>query len=299
MSTAAPPTQVDVRSGLTRDEFYARYVNKAPVLMKGAIAHLPASSRWSIDYLASLAPDLGVRLKVGPVARGMTTNVPLADYADTIREWEERAASETDPGSPPPYLHDVPLISLIPSLREDLQPFPTEFLPHFFRKQWWVFPQFFVGPSRAVTTFHFDTLLTHNLFFQFTGRKRFTMAAASDRDSCYTYNWRWSRLNAEAPDLERYPLFRDVRLHTCEVDAGDLFYMPPGTLHQVTSLTDSVSFNIDWHDRRSAVRGITAVRHGMPMQNLRYNVLLALGVCAGIPLRALMPALRSYFEYIS
>jgi hypothetical protein len=75
--------------------------------------------------------------------------------------------------------------------------------------------------------------------------------------------------------------------------------MPPGTLHHVRSLTASISFNVDWHERLSAVRGLTAVRHGMPVQNLRYNALFALGVLARVPLRVMMPVLRSYFTYIS
>jgi hypothetical protein len=37
----------------------------------------------------------------------------------------------------------------------------------------------------------------------------------------------------------------------------------------------------------------------MPAANLRYNILLALGVCAHVPLVVLMPALKSYFEFIS
>jgi hypothetical protein len=78
-----------------------------------------------------------------------------------------------------------------------------------------------------------------------------------------------------------------------------MLYMPPGTLHKVTSRSQSVSFNIDWHDRTSALRGLNVVGEHMPVRNLRYNLLFALGVWAGIPLRALMPALRSYFFYVS
>jgi hypothetical protein len=37
----------------------------------------------------------------------------------------------------------------------------------------------------------------------------------------------------------------------------------------------------------------------MPIRNLRYNALFALGVWGRVPLRALMPALGSYFVYIS
>ncbi|GAA2003219.1 cupin-like domain-containing protein [Catenulispora subtropica] len=294
-----PPSPVDVRTGLTRREFYREYVNRKPVLMKGALAHLPAAEKWSLDYFASVAADLPVRLKTGRVAEGRTETVSMADYCKTVAEWEERAAVQDDPGQPPAYLHDVPLLSLMPELRRDLDGFTGALLPRFFREQWWVFPQFFVGPSRAETPLHFDTLLTHNLFFQFHGRKRFLMVSDADRKRCGTYNWRWSAIDPDAPDLKRFPQFAGVPLTEAIVEGGDLFYMPPGTLHKVTSQTASVSFNIDWHDHRSALKGLAAVRDGMPAKNLRYNALLALGVWGRVPLRVLMPALKSYFVYIS
>jgi hypothetical protein len=299
MTTPTSSSPVDIRTGLTKAEFYATYVNKNPVLMKGSLAHLPATKRWSLDYFADMAPDLLVRLKTGRVADGHTEVARLADYRKTVAEWEERAASNPDPGQPPAYLHDVPLLSLLPELRRDLEPYAPDLLPRFFRDNWWVFPQFFVGPSQAETSLHFDTLLTHNMFFQFHGSKRFVTVDDADRKRCYPYNWRWSPIDPDAPDLALYPRFAGVRTRSCVVQAGDLLYMPPGTLHKVTSLSASVSFNIDWHDPLSARRGLTAACDGMPLTNLRYNALLALGVHARVPLRVLMPALRSYFVYIS
>jgi hypothetical protein len=299
MTPTIPSLPTDARTGLSKAEFYRTYVNVRPVLMKGALADLPATRLWSLDYFADLAADLPVRLKTGRVADGNTEVVRLADYRDTVAQWEARAATDPDPGPPPAYLHDVPLLSLIPELRRDLEPYSADLLPRFFRDNWWVFPQFFVGPSRAETPLHFDTLLTHNMFFQFSGSKRFVMVDDADRNRCYTCNWRWSPVDPDEPDLERYPQFAGVRTRTSVVEAGDIFYMPPGTLHKVTSLSASVSFNIDWHDPHSARRGLMAVHEGMPLKNLRYNALLALGVCARVPLPVLMPALQSYFVYVS
>jgi hypothetical protein len=299
MPSTVQSTPVDVRPALTAGEFYAEYVNRKPVVLKRAIASLPAVGRWSLRHFAEVAPDLPVRLKVGRVAEGKTSVVPLAEYAQTVRDWEAIPDDAKDGQCPPPYLHDVPMLALIPGLQKDLEPFPGDLLPRFFADSWWKFPQFFVGPSRSETSLHFDTLLTHNLFFQMHGAKRFAMVDASQRDRCYTRNWRWSPVDPDAPDLQRFPRFEGVPIREAQVEAGDLLYMPPGTLHKVTSKTESVSFNIDWHDRRSAVNGLLAVRDRMPVQNLRYNTLLALGVCCRVPLKVLMPALRSYFVYIS
>lgn len=298
MTTTAQPVPVDVRSELSPDEFRAVYAGRRPVVVRGGVADLPAVATWSPGYLGKVAPDQRVRIKVGTVSDGRTGTIRLADYADELAAWEAKAAGGADPGDPPGYLHDVPLLSMLPSLRQDLEPFPVGYFPKFFRAQWWDFTQFFVGPSKALTPLHFDTLLTHNLFFQVHGSKRFVMVADAERDKCYTYNWRWAAVDPERPDLEKYPRFADATVLTCEVHAGDLFYMPPGTLHKVTSLSSSISFNIDWHDRASALRGITSVRHGMPWTNLRYNTLFALGL-TGVPRGLLLPGLRSYYSYIS
>lgn len=299
MPVNTPPAPVEVRRRIPPEEFAARYAHRAPLLMRGALADLPAVSRWSLAHIASLAPAREVRVKTGSVAGGTTRAMTLRDYARAVATWEQRTATVNEPGTPPPYLHDLPLLSMIPGLRDDLDPFPGEFLPDFFRTAWWLFTQFFVGPSGAVTPLHFDSLLTHNLFFQIQGSKRFVLVDAADRHCCYPYRWRWSPVDPEAPDLERFPKFREARVRSCVVEGGDLLYLPPGTLHKVTSLTSSVSFNIDWHDRLSAVRGLAAARDGMPPKNLWYNSLFALGVIGRVPRRILMPALGSYLFYIS
>ncbi|MFL6126967.1 cupin-like domain-containing protein [Actinophytocola sp.] len=299
MTLAARQVPVDVRPRLTPAQFRDEYVNRAPVVMRGAVADMPAVSTWSASHLGSVAPHLAVRLKVGRVSEGRTAMTTLSDYAERLGEWEVAAAGTEDPGEPPGYLHDVPLLSMIPALRADLEPFPTEYFPPFFRDRWWEFTQFFIGPSGALTPLHFDTLLTQNLFFQLHGSKKFVMVDAADRARCYPTGWRWSPVDPEAPDLDHYPDFREATVRTCVVEAGDLLYMPPGTLHKVTSLSSSVSFNIDWHDRRSALQGLLAVRDGMPVRNLGYNLLFALGVVGRAPRGLVMPGLRSYYSYIS
>lgn len=291
-------TGIEIRENLDADEFRRVYANSRPVLIRAAIGKLPAVSRWSPDYLKSAAPDLAIRVKTGDVSRGATEAMTLGEYCSLVSDLGSTSTAGQE-GAAPPYLHDFPLLRLVPDLRKDLDPFPLEFFPKFYHAEWWSFAQFFVSPPRGATPLHFDTLQTHNLFFQIHGTKRFIMIPAEDRRFCYTYNWRWSPVNAEQPDLERYPLFKHARVIECDIQAGDLLYMPPGTLHQVRSTSTSISFNLDWHDRRSAIEGVLAVTRGMPLKNLGYNLVFSLGLFTGLPAATLMPLLRSYFYYIS
>ncbi|MCX7899776.1 MAG: cupin-like domain-containing protein, partial [Methylocystis sp.] len=76
-------------------------------------------------------------------------------------------------------------------------------------------------------------------------------------------------------------------------------YMPPGTLHHVRSLEASLSFNVDWHTKRSALHGIAAALRGMPLKNVYYNALVAFGLYTGTPVRRVFPYYKSYLSYVS
>src|SRR4051812_47681235 len=93
VSTIAAGRSIDVRGPLSPDEFYECYVGKEPLVMRGAVANLPAVGRWSMEHFASLAPDALVRLKNGSVDAGHTTTMRLADYTRTVTDWEARTAA--------------------------------------------------------------------------------------------------------------------------------------------------------------------------------------------------------------
>ena len=224
----------------------------------------------------------------------------LSHYLDSLKRYEDgRAKDSAFLGARPPYLHDVPLMNILAGADSDLAEVPAAYFPNWYGNQWQNFAQFFLGPSGSLTPLHFDTLLTHNLFFQVAGRKRFILVPPEQAKYCYRQSWRWFAVDAEAPDYAVHPLFRKAMLLECIVGAGDMLYLPPGTLHQVRSLDFAISFNVDWHTRSSALRGVAAVMSGMPRKNLIYNFLLALGLCTGVPAGRILPFYRSYLNYKS
>ncbi|WP_347257367.1 cupin-like domain-containing protein, partial [Methylocaldum sp.] len=111
--------------------------------------------------------------------------------------------------------------------------------------------------------------------------------------------WRWCEVDAENPNFVRHPLFREAQVRECTVEPGDMLYMPPGMLHHVRSLDCAISFNVDWHTRESSVQGILALGRGMPLKNVYYNAVIALGLCAGISAEQVLPWCRSYLNYVS
>jgi hypothetical protein len=296
--TVYPP--VERREKLSSADFSSEYVAKGrPVVVSGVLSGCPALARWTFDHLRRVSGQRTVKLKQGLSEEGVvglkTVYARLNDYLDQLEAYEARFDSENRP----PYLHDVPLLSVLPDAADDLRGFPSDYFPDWYRPSWVQFAQFFLGPKHSLTPLHFDCLLTHNLFFQVAGRKRFILLDYDQLPYCYRYRWRWCEADAENPDFQRHPLFREAQVRECTVEPGDMLYMPPGMLHHVRSLDCTMSFNVDWHTRDSAVRGILALRQGMPLKNVYYNAVIALGLCAGVSVKRVFPWYRSYLNYVS
>lgn len=280
---------------LTADTFKKEYVGKNLLQLKGYNEHWPAIHKWTYDYFHKVGGKLSVSTKAGNVAMGHKVGYQFSDYLDLLEAYEESPKS----GTRPPYLHDVPMFSLLPALVKDIEPFPIDFVPKWYHNGWQNYLQFFMSCKGHMTPLHFDTLFTHNLFFQVKGIKRFRVCSKDDHDKCYLHRWRWSNVDPFSPDFTRFPLFRSVKYEDVIVEPGDILYLPPGTLHHVESLSHSISFNIDWHTKDSVRQGLLSVFKGAPIKNFQYNLAIMLGLQFGIPSRYLFPFYKSYLNYIS
>ncbi|NEO31122.1 MAG: cupin-like domain-containing protein [Symploca sp. SIO3C6] len=284
---------------LSSREFQSNYVEKAkPVIITGLIKDWSCYRKWSLEYFSKITPELKIYVKSFKNNTIQLNNFTLEEYTNILEKFEITKKSKSNIDLPP-YCHDLPLFSLIPSLIKDVQPFPLNYLPEWYWHKWWRHCQFFLGASSSLTPLHFDCLLTNNLFFQISGRKRFTLIMANDAEYCYRHGWRWFMVDPENPDLEKYPQYKRVNPITFIVNPGDILYMPPGTLHHVRSLDMSVSFNIDWHTKKSSLNSLASVFRGMPPKNLYYNFLLTMGLGLKVPQSIIFPFYKSYLNYVS
>jgi hypothetical protein len=289
-------------SELSAEQFQRNYVDKnRAVVVAGALKNCTALTRWNFDFLRQVSGNQLIYLKQGLSESGLAgiTKVAcrLQDYLQQLQQYESAlAAGKVTAKDKPAYLHDIPLTSVLPDAIKDLEDFPQDYFPAWYGQDWWRFAQFFLGPTHSLTPLHFDCLLTHNLFFQVTGRKCFTLLPYQQRQFCYVHQWRWCQVNVEQPDFDLFPLYRNAQAQTVVVEAGDMLYMPPGMLHHVRSLECSISFNVDWHTRTSALAGVAAITQGMPLANVYYNSVIALGQLARLAPQTILPLYRSYLK---
>ena len=300
MATSAPSYKpISLTGLLSREEFLRVYVDTAtPVLMKGAVSHWTAVNGWSPEFFVKLGGQLDVTVKTGDVSAGCTEKLALSEYATRLETYHKALAQGQTPQSPP-YLHDIPLFHLLPELRRDIGEFPAHLFPPMYRQRWYDYVQFFMGGAKSLTPLHFDTLYTHNLFFQITGTKRFILVPHQQRHCCYMTSWRWAGVDAMNPDLAAHPRFADATPVEAIVEPGDVLYIPAGTLHQVRGSSFTVSFNIDWHTPRSLFVGLTSFLRGAPSRNIYFNAVIALSLLLHIPPRLLFRYYKPYLNYIS
>ena len=87
-----------------------------------------------------------------------------------------------------------------------------------------------IGPAGTVTPLHTDP--HHNLFVQVVGCKYFQLFGPSETDKMYPHEsgmtTNSSRVDAEAPDDESFPLFKTATGLQLFVQPGQALYIPPG-----------------------------------------------------------------------
>jgi len=290
--------KVPVVNNISKEDFYNEFVNKnKPVVLKGMADNWKALN-WNGAYFKQNEGNTKLAIKTGDVSQGKREMMFLSEYVELLSQYEEQRKAGLETKNPG-YLHDVPFFYLFPKFKKDIEPFPVHLFPEWYHENWHQYIQFFMGATGSLTPLHFDTLCTHNLFFQVVGQKRFILIPESQKDLCYMKSWRWAGFNPDQPDYVKYPMAKDIQPTEAIIGPGDILFMPSGTLHQVHGLSFSISFNIDWHTSESAFKGMKSFFKGAPRKNAYYNFLTFMGVACKVPPKYIFPYYKSYLNYVS
>ena len=107
----------------------------------------------------------------------------------------------------------------------------------------------FLTPAGFVSALHYD--VCHNLLALFCGRKRVLLVPPRYAGQLYHPPlWKrhfWSSpVDAEHPDLERYPAFAHVPRYECVLEATEMLFIPGGWRHHVRGLEESIAVAFFW-----------------------------------------------------
>jgi hypothetical protein len=121
----------------------------------------------------------------------------------------------------------------------------------------------FLTPEGFVSALHYD--VCHNLLALFCGRKRVLLIPPRyARQLHHPPPWKqhfWaSPIDAEQPDLERYPAFAHVPRYECLLEPTEMLFIPGGWRHHVRGLQESIAVAFFWEHSLEQWLTIRALR---------------------------------------
>ncbi|MCR9073192.1 MAG: cupin-like domain-containing protein [Alphaproteobacteria bacterium] len=240
------PLAIEERTTLpTAEEFRREYVARSrPLVIRGGIRDWPAFRDWTPEFLAGKVGENEVNVQQSPTGifgldpekggpRYQEISTTLGEYVWTMMDAEDDGIRY--------YVQRVNIPDRLPELMEDFA------VPDYVDASKVYLINLWLGPAGNVTTLHYDT--PNNFLAQVRGRKRLKMFSpwqARRLYPCRSKAYNMSQVNIEAPDLDRFPRFKDVTMHEVEIEEGDLLFIPTYWWHQVYSLTAGISVNIWW-----------------------------------------------------
>ena len=227
---------IDRHPGLSRSEFLeGYYAANRPVILEGLMDDWPARTLWGPGYFKEKLGDAEVEVMSGREAH--------ADYemnADRHRR-KMRFADYVDLVYAGPSSNDHYLVANnhffhhpgAKDLLRDIELFPEYLDPALIEAHTY----FWFGPAGTLTPLHHDAL--NILFAQVLGRKQIKMIPALEIDLLYNDVGVYSKVDPNAPNLERWPKFRDATVIDVVLGPGEVLFIPVGWWHQVRPWTSA------------------------------------------------------------
>ena len=242
--------QVDRRDRLSRKEFFEEYyVLNRPVIITGMINDWPALTKWNLAYFADRFGDQVVEVQYG---RGSDANyeidrnkfarkMPFHEYVHLVG-----SAGKTNAF----YLtanNNAANKTALAQLWNDIVQIP-EYLDG--RDPLAGF--FWFGPEGTITPYHHD--LTNNLLAQVIGRKRCLLVPSWDIPMMGNQKHVYSTIDGRNTLPSPFPSDDAAQVVECEINPGEIIFLPIGGWHFVEALDIAVSvsftnfvFDNDFH----------------------------------------------------
>lgn len=236
-----------ILKGLVKDWDIVNVAAQSPV---AAVDYLKSYYNGKLSLINSGHPGINGRYFYNDDLTGLnydTVKMRVDDALDLI------LASDAHPEHPSYYISSNAIDTHFPGLRDknDLQlPRPSKNYPTFPPEV-----KIWIG-TRSIATCHYDAL--ENIACVVAGKRRFTLFPPNQFENLYfgplsptPGGQAISMVNFNAPDYEKYPLFRlaEAEGQVAELEAGDAVFIPSMWMHHVEGLSPfNILINYWWDD---------------------------------------------------
>lgn len=222
---------------ISKKDFLERYFKpQKPVVIENFTEQWPAYSKWSLDYIKDVAGKKMVPLYDNrPVDHKDEFNEPhatmkMADYIDLLKK---------EPTKYRIFLWNI--LKEIPELQNDFS------YPDFGLRLIKKLPMLFFGGKQSYTFMHYDIDLANIFHFHFEGKKEGILF--DQKQSKYLYKIPYSLITREDidfanPDYKKWPALKKATGWKCNLNHGDVLYIPEGYWHYMRYLTPGFSLSL-------------------------------------------------------
>jgi ribosomal protein L16 Arg81 hydroxylase len=252
-------TEIPRFKTLSKQEFIKNYLKpQKPVVIEQLTKDWPAYEKWNLEYINKVAGDKTVPLYDDrPVKHDEGFNQAHA----TMKMSEYMELLKKGPTNFRIFLYNI--MKEVPQLQTDFK------YPDLGMKLIKGLPMMFFGGTDSKVFMHYDIDFTNILHFHFHGKKRCIILAPEQSKFMYKVpNALITRedIDFSNPDLEKWPALKQAQGHVCELNHGEMLYMPEGYWHYMHYLSPGFSISLRSYPRKiknlgKALYNIGIMRH--------------------------------------
>lgn len=222
---------------ISKKDFIDKYVKtQKPVVIEQLTEDWPAYEKWHLNYIKNIAGEKIVPLYDDRPVRAEDgfnqahAEMKMADYIDLL---------EKEPTNYRIFLYNI--MKEVPSLKNDFR------WPDIGLRLIKQLPMLFFGGENSKVFMHFDIDYSNILHFHFHGQKQCILF--DQEQSKYMYKIPHSLICREdidfdKPDFKKFPALKNAKGYICNLNHGEMLYMPEGYWHYMKYITPGFSMSL-------------------------------------------------------
>ena len=222
---------------ISKKDFIDKYVKtQKPVVIEQLTEDWPAYEKWHLNYIKIIAGEKIVPLYDDRPVRAEDgfnqahAEMKMADYIDLL---------EKEPTNYRIFLYNI--MKEVPSLKNDFR------WPNIGLRLIKQLPMLFFGGENSKVFMHFDIDYSNILHFHFHGQKQCILF--DQEQSKYMYKIPHSLICREdidfdKPDFKKFPALKNAKGYICNLNHGEMLYMPEGYWHYMKYITPGFSMSL-------------------------------------------------------